>query len=1320
MAYKGLIQTYRLAQDALRSALLAAGSAHTHGPTIGGNREEIVREALRAQLSAVSIRHGQIYAPSRDPSSEWDVVICDDAAPATLAGVATMIPIESVLAVVSVKSVLDSAAIAECAAAGRALRSMQIQALPGRPIPAVFALGVNGVGSDTLANALGAVSEQHGAQGRIDGALVLGKRTALWQDDDYALQEDEDAYARFIATLDATVRQAPRRVVDLLTYVSDLGTGDDEGPPSGGVAPPAPPPPSGPGGASLRLDERPTTPDLSVSRVLTRVVDELATDDTHAATELASALADGLPAVRALAEGATPCLLGAIARVLSICQENVDAAELFLRAADQSGVDAAVNLARAAGNLHAAGEFSRAKELLGGLDGTPAADHVAVRLAWASFEEDPAKRIALLDGIEPPSDPGLASFALTLRAEALSLLDRDIEIVESMRETVDARWSIEAAERLAVLLLRTQHAADDGARAGEAASILQDVVHELLLLGLPSLAVMFDSRLVAVLAQTGRFDLVRHLVDWWLPRNDTIDAEAKVVFATVLLDAIEPAAAHAFTPAELPETFAGRLLGARLILDDATEPDEEDIAAAVAELDALLAESHAKPTEALAVAQARALAAAAGRAAWSESAAEVLSKKPLYRDALRARYLLVTQSVEAAEAALLPYTDTPDGIRALIDIAEDAGRWERVVALVDEGLGDDASPVERFRRASALSKLGRAEDAEHAWLELAALPQTSPFLAERAWSRAAETLGDRRQWERLADIAQRWHVAQPESPIALWIAADALAHIGRPDEAWALITESATKPESAAARRLVAMVAANVLPLADALAQIADLSDAVHRDDEYLESLLITLSVGEDKTELSPALEARVRQTFADFPERFPDSQAVRSFKAPTTEEELAAFAERHLAGRRSAAVGLERAVVAGESALAVLALLGGTSLSVWLESNLLPLVAPVADIVEHEVSDATTALAGPAVWDSSALATISLLDDATRAALGKALPASVMPRAVKNEVGDLPRFVRDHDPERGAGRLALDQGQPVIVVHSAEQHVALGQRAASIAEIAARLVTHDPDVGAGDDVAEALRTDELHGSAASWLGAILLAAQRGAPLYCDDRYIRAYARSKGIPCFGTVALLDAMTARALISGEERDRALWVLRDAGARHVPPSMESLLQRIAERDFKPDSTTVRLFRESDGWLVDPGNEAARGHELLYSIWRARPGALFPWFVELVRGTAVALGSRRQHAANVLVLAAFASREAELGLDYFRDLRRAIRRCNLEAFSVGDPIGAGVAAIELGLVEASLTERLIFTVNAFSKLPLEEQLRVLGPPWRTALAT
>ena len=155
-----------------------------------------------------------------------------------------------------------------------------------------------------------------------------------------------------------------------------------------------------------------------------------------------------------------------------------------------------------------------------------------------------------------------------------------------------------------------------------------------------------------------------------------------------------------------------------------------------------------------------------------------------------------------------------------------------------------------------------------------------------------------------------------------------------------------------------------------------------------------------------------MRLTFADFARRFPDSTIVQQFEAPTTEDQLADFAERHLAGRQRVAADTERAVATGQGALAVFAVLrGGTALGVWLESDLLPLVAPAADIQKAELADAAAAIAGPAVWDSSSLAVVSLLEDAVAQKVLRALPASIVPRSVQAEVGELPALLRSLIP---------------------------------------------------------------------------------------------------------------------------------------------------------------------------------------------------------------------------------------------------------------------------------------------------------------------
>jgi hypothetical protein len=52
--------------------------------------------------------------------------------------------------------------------------------------------------------------------------------------------------------------------------------------------------------------------------------------------------------------------------------------------------------------------------------------------------------------------------------------------------------------------------------------------------------------------------------------------------------------------------------------------------------------------------------------------------------------------------------------------------------------------------------------------------------------------------------------------------------------------------------------------------------------------------------------------------------------------------------------------------------------------------------------------------------------------------------------------------------------------------------------------------------------------------------------MYSDDRVIRVLARQAGLPSFGTLAIVEALAKRGLLTGEAKDRAREALQEAGA------------------------------------------------------------------------------------------------------------------------------------------------------------------------------
>lgn len=1304
-------QIFRRHALKLEHELRAPGDVLDHRSTVGHVREDAVAAALRAHtLQDISTKRGQIRSPSAGPTSEWDIVITESGV-AGLAGISSAIPIEQVLAVVSVKSRLDSAAIAECVQAGTQLRGLVEQRAPHRPVPPVFAFGLDGISADSLLQSLLKAVDGSGGAGAVDGALVLGSYTILPNGLSYIVQEDEDAYGRWVAAVDSAVLSAPRRQVTLAPYLSGLTGPDDADEPDGGSAALGAPLPRGPGGGSTGLTLRPRRQraDVSASRTVALIVSELAKSDASASAQLQHNLAHIDQIERLAPEARGPFGL-ALARILSLADRDEAAASLFERVASDPGVDkprALINAARIRESLGEVREAERLRQAASDADPTSA----VVRLEQARHQENPEAILAALAPVPVATGRDRARRAV-LRGEALSELDRDHEAVEEARAALSDFWAPDLAERLAILLLRTAGPAPPPGEEGhdllvEAAMVLDELIDEMLALDQPGVAMRLEARLVAALMRLGRHDLVSRVAAVWASRDDVVDVDARTELAAALIAGPAVDAAREIAPSPLPDSALGRVLAVRLALTSEERPDNLHVA--VAHLDDLVAAPETPAHERMEAAEARAQAAADGGAPWSDEAARVIGERsPFYRDLLHAHALEAEGRRESAEALLLKYADKPEGVRALVDLAARADRWDRVVRLIEDALGHEAPVAERLRLAQALRQLGKLDEAEPVLRDVATRSDSSESQSEEAWLRLCELQTELQQWDKLAGIAQQWYSHRTTSALAIWVAADALARTGHERQAWALIEQDGRDPTTSTQRRLIAQLASRVLDVPEALALIVRLSDSVQRSDELLEALLITTAVRDDKSELSPVLETRVRQTFADFPERFPNSKIVQQVRAPTSEEDWARFADEYLRSRRELAEELERDVTRGEMPLASLGALGGSALSVWLDAGMLPMVAPIPEIAGADLATAEAAIAGPAVWDASVLAVLSLLDGRVADVLTRAIPASSTSRAVMEEVRGLGELVHERDPVRSPGTLTVVDGKPAILQRSVEIHSALSLRAARIAKIAQGLAVVDPDLSEQSELAAMLRDGDLHEAGSSWTSAMLLARQRKVPLFCDDRVTRRMAAGLEIPSFGTVALLHAAVARKLLTEAEARESLWRLRAAGARSLPAEVEEIAEQLEASQFRISAEVSSLLKDPDEWGLRPSESFTRLHEVLLRIWSASPDQLDAWVRHAVTQVALTLNKSRRTVASLLVLPALGV--GTRNVHYVRELTAAMRRCNLEAFDVGDPLAAAMVRLAASTDPAERDVAVWTWIRALSCMPVSEQIRIL----------
>ena len=143
----------------------------------------------------------------------------------------------------------------------------------------------------------------------------------------------------------------------------------------------------------------------------------------------------------------------------------------------------------------------------------------------------------------------------------------------------------------------------------------------------------------------------------------------------------------------------------------------------------------------------------------------------------------------------------------------------------------------------------------------------------------------------------------PDDVQAPWFGVFALARLSRYQDAFGLIEARSLEAEDLEQARLVAAVVHRAAPPVEALKTITSLSDRFDGKDEALDALVLftALRAGAGET-LPPELEERVKEGFAEFPTRFPNSKKIWTIEAPQTAEEFHAFAKEFARDQRPVA----------------------------------------------------------------------------------------------------------------------------------------------------------------------------------------------------------------------------------------------------------------------------------------------------------------------------------------------------------------------------------------------------------------------------------
>ncbi|MFC7795556.1 PIN domain-containing protein [Streptomyces cinereoruber] len=389
------------------------------------------------------------------------------------------------------------------------------------------------------------------------------------------------------------------------------------------------------------------------------------------------------------------------------------------------------------------------------------------------------------------------------------------------------------------------------------------------------------------------------------------------------------------------------------------------------------------------------------------------------------------------------------------------------------------------------------------------------------------------RYDRATDAALRLLELDPLDVDARWALVKCYALRGLLDQAWqALTTKEQSQPldpRSSDETALWVMLGARFSTDPHFTGRALTLTQRWRDDSNLVGRVLANLHwrAVQPAQSLSEQDGEQLRTATAAYLERFPDSTAFRAVQIGPEDDPLKNIADE-LRRSHENTKELHRRTAAGELPAGMLVLSSGRS---YAEVLLRPSAERphvfAADLVTDpaEAEAVQAARSGRVVVDTSAAVTLALLEP------GVAERLMGHPRSLVTT----DQLFTDalHAQESLALRtdmvLSWDErdGRPAVRTTSAEHLDRMRTTSARLVEVV-RTIPRVPR-----PELRALGRLTGHRNNTQWLTALDHAKEHGLVLWCDDRVLRALARSEGVAAFGTLALLDARLAAGMTPPEE-------------------------------------------------------------------------------------------------------------------------------------------------------------------------------------------
>lgn len=687
-----------------------------------------------------------------------------------------------------------------------------------------------------------------------------------------------------------------------------------------------------------------------------------------------------------------------------------------------------------------------------------------------------------------------------------------------------------------------------------------------------------------------------------------------------------------------------------------------------------------------------------------EAEKELAEDKPVLAAQLRAARLTLEGDEEGADAALAAFGNDPDVLRMRIRRMLDAKDFKVARTLAETLIGITEAAEDRLLLAAALEGDGEEGLREAELLRVAEDRHLPDELRHRAFLARGQAIAPT-DFTRLERLSRDWIRAIPNDDLPRWQLAYALAHLARPAEALTLIDERSLEPDTPERAILLSQIMLRALPAADATRRIARLSDAFDRSIEELEVLVIAAGMRIDDP-ADEQLRQRIADTLHGFEGRFPESRALMTIEVDENDPEALAKRLLELAGDRSPVEELGRQVAEGDAAVAALAAVVGRHVSqVLLRLSNPPIGYGQPALDDTEAQAAAAAIGAAAVWDPAALTVVALLPPAVRDRIARGVPGSVIAASTLAEV-DAAATLPDAEGEQTL--ISAKNGQLEITTIPAEDV----QRECDAADGAldlARQMTVLPDIDPATPDALDEVIEQIEGTARTWPASAGIARRRDLPLYSDDRYVRLISHREGRPTFGTLAMLDALGDRGLITTDERADARRELIGIAAAGTRWTAEEIVAIAEPDDWALRRRWPQILFDTVGWREDPDQRLRECVEILRRIHQTRPDDFEAWVARIIDAASHSLEATavepRDVAAFMIVYCWVSIDDSQqyraFATALLRTVQRALRALGLSSVDVaGEAAAAALRLSSPGLrpqMARLIVRRLPFPENA-----------------------